>query len=157
MLAHLLQLAGIESVVLEARTRAYVESRVRAGVLEQGSVDLLCTAGVGERMRREGLLHNGIEIGFAGKRHRIDMEALTGNAITVYAQHEVVKDLIQARLTAGGETLFEAAKSAFMASMEACPLSVSTGTEWLRNCIAISSLGAMDFMASADGRFQRAR
>jgi p-hydroxybenzoate 3-monooxygenase len=107
MLAHLLHLGGIESVVLEARSREYVEERVRAGVLEQGTVNLLERTGVGERMRAQGLLHNGIEIGFAGKRHRIDMKKLTGNAITVYAQHEVVKDLIQARIAAGGATLFE--------------------------------------------------
>jgi p-hydroxybenzoate 3-monooxygenase len=108
MLAHLLHLDGIESVVLEARSRGYVEERVRAGVLEQGTVDLLERTGVGQRMRAQGLLHNGIEIGFAGKRHRIDMKKLTGDAITVYAQHEVVKDLIQARIAAGCETLFEA-------------------------------------------------
>ncbi len=109
MLAHLLHLAGIESVVLEARSREYVESRVRAGVLEQGTVNLLNTTGLGERMRRVGLLHHGIELAFAGKRHRIDMQALTGDAVTVYAQHEVVKDLIQARTLSGGEIIFDAA------------------------------------------------
>ena len=106
MLGHLLQRAQIESVIVEARSREYVENRVRAGVLEQGTVDLLNKTGLGERMRREGLLHHGIELGFAGRRHRIDMKALTGEAVTVYAQHEVVKDLIQARLLAGGEILF---------------------------------------------------
>jgi p-hydroxybenzoate 3-monooxygenase len=109
MLAHLLYLQGVESVVVEARNRRYVEERIRAGVLEQGTVDLLNEAGLGERMRREGLLHNGIELGFAGRRHRIDMKELTGQAVTVYGQHEVVKDLIQARLSAGGEIVFEAA------------------------------------------------
>ncbi len=108
MLAHLLHLAGIESVVLEARSREYVESRVRAGVLEQGTVNLLNATGLGERMRHLGLLHHGIELAFASKRHRIDMQSLTGNAVTVYAQHEVVKDLIQARLLAGGEIIFDA-------------------------------------------------
>jgi p-hydroxybenzoate 3-monooxygenase len=108
MLSHLLQRAGIESVIVEIRSRDYVESRVRAGVLEQGTVDLLNETGLGERMRREGLLHHGIELGFAGKRHRIDMKALTGQAVTVYAQHEVVKDLIQARMEAGGEIIFGA-------------------------------------------------
>lgn len=107
MLAHLLHLRGIESVVLEARSRQYVEERVRAGVLEQGTVNLLENSGVGQRMRAQGMLHNGIELGFEGRRHRIDFKQLTGNAITVYAQHEVVKDLIQARLAVGGETLFE--------------------------------------------------
>jgi p-hydroxybenzoate 3-monooxygenase len=109
MLAHLLHIHGIESVVLEAQSREHVEHRVRAGVLEQGTVDLLNEAGVGERMRREGMLHNGIEIGFAGERHRIDMKQLTGQAITVYGQHEVVKDLIESRLNAGNEIVFEAA------------------------------------------------
>ena len=108
MLAHLLQLSGIESVVLEARSRGYVESRVRAGVLEQCTVDLLNATGIGHRMKAEGLLHRGIELGFTGRRHRIDMKALTGDAVTVYAQHEVVKDLICARLEAGGEIVFEA-------------------------------------------------
>ncbi len=109
MLAHLLHLQGIESVVLEAQSREHVEQRVRAGVLEQGTVDLLNQSELGERMRREGLLHNGIELGFAGRRHRVDMKRLTGRAVTVYGQHEVVKDLIEARLDAGGEIVFEAA------------------------------------------------
>ena len=107
MLAHLLQLAGIECVVLEARSRDYVESRVRAGVLEQGTVNLLNETGLGQRMKAEGLLHHGIELGFAGKRHRIDMKSLTGAAVTVYGQHEVVKDLIRARLDAGAEINFD--------------------------------------------------
>jgi p-hydroxybenzoate 3-monooxygenase len=108
MLAHLLHLAGIESVMIEARSRSYVEGRIRAGVLEQGTVDLLNATGVGDRMRREGLLHQGIELGFAGKRHRIDMQQLTGQAVMVYGQHEMVKDLIQARLRDGSEIVFEA-------------------------------------------------
>jgi p-hydroxybenzoate 3-monooxygenase len=108
VLGHLLHLRGIESVVLEARSRKYVEERVRAGVLEQGTVDLLNRTGVGERMKREGLLHHGIELGFAGKRHRVDMNELTGESVTVYGQHEVVKDLVAARLAAGEEIVFEA-------------------------------------------------
>jgi p-hydroxybenzoate 3-monooxygenase len=108
LLAHLLRLRGIESVVLEARDRAYVEARVRAGVLEQGTVDLLSEAGVGDRLRREGLVHQGLELRFDGRGHRIDLSELTGGrAITVYGQQEVVKDLIAARLDAGGELLFE--------------------------------------------------
>jgi len=107
MLSHLLHLAGIESVVLEARSREYVESRVRAGVLEQGSVDLLRASGVGSRLDREGLEHGGINLQFAGERHRIPMTELTGRAITVYGQQEVVKDLIAARLAAGGQILFD--------------------------------------------------
>ncbi|MGE0714270.1 MAG: 4-hydroxybenzoate 3-monooxygenase [Alphaproteobacteria bacterium] len=109
LLSHLLARAGIESVVLEARDRAHVEGRIRAGVLEQGTVDLLNGSGLGDRMGREGLVHHGIELRFAGERHRIDMHALTGGrAITVYGQHEVVKDLVAARLAAGGDILFHA-------------------------------------------------
>jgi p-hydroxybenzoate 3-monooxygenase len=108
LLAHLLRLRGIESVVLEARSREYVEARVRAGVLEQGTVDLLTEAGVGDRLQREGLVHHGLELRFGGRGHRIDLSELTGGrAITVYGQQEVVKDLIAARLDAGGELLFE--------------------------------------------------
>jgi p-hydroxybenzoate 3-monooxygenase len=108
LLSHLLHLRGIESVVLEARSREYVEQRVRAGVLEQGTVDTLVSAGVGERMLREGLVHHGIELRFGGQGHRIAFEKLVpGRAITVYGQQEVVKDLIAARLAAGGQILFE--------------------------------------------------
>jgi p-hydroxybenzoate 3-monooxygenase len=108
MLSHLLHLEGIESVVLEARSRQYVEERVRAGVLEQGTVDLMIETGAGERLKREGLVHHGIELSFLGRRHRIDLSELTGGkSITVYAQHEVIKDLIRVRLDAGGQILFE--------------------------------------------------
>jgi len=108
-LAHLLHLAGIESVVLESRSREYVEQRVRAGVLEQGTVDLLTNAGVGDRLARQGLVHRGIELGFAGQRQRIDFAELTGGkSITIYAQHEVIKDLIAARLAYDRALLFEA-------------------------------------------------
>jgi p-hydroxybenzoate 3-monooxygenase len=109
MLAHLLARAGIESVVLESRSRDYVEKRVRAGVLEQGSVDLLVQTGAGERLLREGLIHHGIELRFEGQGHRIPLTELSGGrSITVYGQQEVVKDLIKLRLAAGGETLFDA-------------------------------------------------
>ena len=108
VLSHLLRLEGIESVVLEARSRQYIEERVRAGVLEQGTVDLLVQSGVGERLKREGLLHYGIELRFAGRGHRIDFKELTGGrGITIYAQHEVIKDLVSARLGAGGQILFD--------------------------------------------------
>ena len=104
VLSHLLARAGIDCVVLEARSREYVEQRVRAGVLEQNTADLLDELGVGERMHREGLVHEGIELRFGGRGHRIDMAALTGGrAITVYGQQEVVKDLI----AAGGDIRFE--------------------------------------------------
>jgi p-hydroxybenzoate 3-monooxygenase len=109
VLSHLLRLQGIESVVVESCRRDYVEQRIRAGVLEQGTVDLLVESGVGERLKREGLVHRGIELRFNGKGHRIDLAELTGGkAITIYAQHEVIKDLIEARLTAQGKILFEA-------------------------------------------------
>jgi p-hydroxybenzoate 3-monooxygenase len=109
LLAHLLHREGIESVVLEDRSREYVEHRVRAGVLEQGSVDRLVEAGVGERLQREGLVHHGIWLRFDGENHRIPLTELSGGrSITVYGQQEVVKDLIQARLDAGLPLLFEA-------------------------------------------------
>jgi p-hydroxybenzoate 3-monooxygenase len=110
VLAHLLHLEGIDSIVLEDRSREYVEQRIRAGVLEQGTVDLLNEIGVGERLSREGLVHDGIELQFAGTRHRIDFPSLTGGRrITVYGQQEVVKDLIAARLATGRPLLFEVA------------------------------------------------
>jgi p-hydroxybenzoate 3-monooxygenase len=107
MLSHLLHRQGIASVVLERRSRDYVERRVRAGVLEQGSTDLLSSSGVGDRMKREGLAHDGIKLRFAGEEHRIDFRRLTGRGITVYGQQEVVKDLITQRLADGGEIWFE--------------------------------------------------
>ena len=110
LLAHLLHREGIDSIIVENRSREYVEHRVRAGVLEQGTVDLLTAAGVGERLRREGLRHHGIELRFGGRGHRIDLTALTdGKSITVYGQQEVVKDLVNARLAAGGQILFDVA------------------------------------------------
>ena len=98
ILAQLLHLEGIDSVVLEVRTRTYIEERVRAGVLEQGTVELLTERGAGDRLKREGLVHHGVEFRFRGEDHRIDFQSLVGRSITVYAQHEVVKDLITARL-----------------------------------------------------------
>jgi p-hydroxybenzoate 3-monooxygenase len=106
-LAQLLHLAGIDSVILENRSRAYVEARIRAGVLEHGVAELLDAAGVGERMRREGLVHTGVELQSGHRRHRIDFEELTGKAIVVYGQTEVVKDLIEARLASGRPLHFE--------------------------------------------------
>jgi p-hydroxybenzoate 3-monooxygenase len=107
VLSHLLHRQGIDSVVVEGRSRQHCEHRVRAGVLEQGTVDLLTETGVGDRMKREGLIHNGVEIRFREQGHRIDFKALTGRGITIYAQQEVVKDLIAARLGAGAEIFFE--------------------------------------------------
>src|SRR6266481_6861131 len=109
MLSHLLHLCGVESVLLEARNRLYVEGRVRAGLLEQTTVNLLTETGVGERLKRMGLTHHGIELRFGGRGHRIDLSGLTGGStVTIYAQHEVIKDLIAARLAVGGQIIFEA-------------------------------------------------
>jgi len=109
-LAHLLHREGIESVVLENRSRDYVEHRIRAGVLEQAIADLLVDAGVGERLRREGLVHHGIELQFDGERHRIPLSELASDrAIVIYGQTEVVKDLINARVRADLPLLFEVA------------------------------------------------
>jgi p-hydroxybenzoate 3-monooxygenase len=107
LLSQLLHLQGVESVVLERRDRAYVEHRVRAGVLEHGSAATLREAGVGSRLDAEGLAHEGTELRFGGRGHRIDFVALTGRAIVVYGQQEVVKDLIAARLATDGDLRFD--------------------------------------------------
>jgi p-hydroxybenzoate 3-monooxygenase len=108
-LAQILRVQGIESVVLEARSREYVEHRIRAGVLEQPTADLLTEVGAGERLHREGIVHRGVELQFAGERHRIPLSDLAGGAgIVIYGQTEVVKDLIRLRLDAGAPLLFEA-------------------------------------------------
>lgn len=108
LLAHLLHRSGIESIVLERRTRDYVESRVRAGVLEHGAAELLRRAGVGDRMDLEGLVHRGINLEFGGARHHLDFFDLVGRGIVVYGQQQVVKDLIAAREAAGSLPVFEA-------------------------------------------------
>src|SRR6478735_2071296 len=108
MLGRLLELRGIETVILEARDREYVQQRVRAGVLEQATMDLMDEVGLGARMHREGLVHEGVELRFDGAGHRIALSDLTGGrAITIYGQQEVVKDLIEARLASGLPLLFE--------------------------------------------------
>jgi len=109
LLSHLLHLQGIESVVVEARSRQYVEDRVRAGVLEQGTADLLTETGLGARLKREGMVHYGVELRFGGRGHRIDFkEFANGRSIVVYPQNKVVADLFDARLAAGGCIFFEA-------------------------------------------------
>ena len=107
LLGHLLNRHGVETVIIEARSRAYCEARIRAGVLEQGSRDTLVEAGVGERLEREGLIHGGIYLRFDGANHRIPMDELTGRSVTVYGQTEVTKDLIQARINSGAPLQFE--------------------------------------------------
>ena len=109
VLSHLLHRRGIESVVLEGHTREHVEARIRAGVLEQGTVDILDGLGVADRLHREGMVHPAFQIRFRGRSHRIALKELTGKHITVYGQHEVVKDLIARRLADGGTILFGAA------------------------------------------------
>jgi p-hydroxybenzoate 3-monooxygenase len=144
MLSHLLHLEGIRCVVLEARTREYVERRLRAGVLEQGSVDLLCDTGVGERLLAEGLRHEGIELRFDGEAHRVALTELTGRAITVYGQQEVVKDLIAARLAADGEILF-GVEDVRLGGLDSATPSVRfrlDGAEQVLGC---------DFVAGCDG------
>jgi p-hydroxybenzoate 3-monooxygenase len=107
LLSHLLHRAGIDSVVLEIRSREHVQNRVRAGVLEHGTVEILTDAGLAHRLRREGIVHHGIELQFGAQRHRIPLTELTGRSIWIYGQQKVVEDLIDARLTVGGNVLFE--------------------------------------------------
>jgi p-hydroxybenzoate 3-monooxygenase len=107
LLSHLLHLQGIDSVVLESRDRDYVEHRQRAGMLEQGTTDVLRETGVGERLDREGLVHHGLELRFGGAGHRVPLTDLTGRTVTVYAQTEIVKDLVARRLADGGDVRFE--------------------------------------------------
>jgi p-hydroxybenzoate 3-monooxygenase len=108
ILSQLLHLHGIESIILERQSREYVEGRIRAGVLEQGMVDLLREAQVNERMDSEGLIHDGFALAFDGRSERIDMHSLTGGStVMIYGQTEVTKDLIEARLAAGGQIWYE--------------------------------------------------
>jgi p-hydroxybenzoate 3-monooxygenase len=145
VLSHLLALEGVESVVLENRSRASVEATLRAGVLEHGTVELLKATGVGERMEREGALHRGIELRFGGRGHRIDFADLTGGkAIMLYAQHEVLKDLIAARLRDGGTIVFEASEASLhdFDTDAPCIRFAHDGARTELNC---------DFIAGCDG------
>lgn len=108
LFAHLLHLRGIDSVVLERHTREYIERRIRAGVLEQGTVDLLTDVGLADRLLRERMIHQGLELLFDGVGHRIPLTDLTGRELTIYGQHELVKDLVATRLATGRPLLFEA-------------------------------------------------
>ena len=108
LLAHLLHREGVESVVLENRSESHVIARVRAGVLEQGVVDVFRAVGLAERLEREGLVHHGIELRFGGAGHRIALSELTGGrTITIYGQNRVVEDLVAARRATGGALLYE--------------------------------------------------
>ena len=108
LLGQLLHRAGIDAVILEARSREYVLGRIRAGVLEAGTVALLERAGVAERLHAEGLVHEGFDLAFGGERHRIDLAGLTGKRVTVYGQTEITKDLMEARAAAGAKSIYEA-------------------------------------------------
>jgi p-hydroxybenzoate 3-monooxygenase len=144
MLSHLLYLQGIESIVLESHSREHVESRIRAGVLEQGTADLLRESGVGERLNKEGLVHHGIELRFDGRGHRIDFADLTnGKGITIYAQHEVIKDLIAARLAMGGQIHFEAEAI--------CPNGIEASPRIEFRKKGITAEIKCDFIAGCDG------
>jgi p-hydroxybenzoate 3-monooxygenase len=145
VLAHLLHLRGIESVVIETRSRKYIEERVRAGLLEQGTVDLLIETGVGERLQRECLTHHGIALRFNRRSHRIDFDDLTGGkTVTIYAQQEVIKDLVAARLAAGLPIIFEA-DDVSVHGFEAANPSIrfrAAGKDEILHC---------DFIAGCDG------
>ena len=108
LLGQLLHKAGIDNVILERRSGDYVLGRIRAGLIEHGTVGLLEQAGVAARLHAEGLIHDGIELSFGGARHRIDLKALTGKAVTVYGQTEITRDLMEARAAAGLTTVYEA-------------------------------------------------
>jgi p-hydroxybenzoate 3-monooxygenase len=142
MLAHLLRLGGIDSVVLERRSRDYVERRVRAGVLEHPTVELLREVGVADRLDREGMPHHGISLRFDGADHRIALTDLTGKSITVYGQQEVVKDLIAARVAAGEPLLFEVSD---VTVDPTTPLVTFTGADGTRQRLEC------DFIAGCDG------
>jgi p-hydroxybenzoate 3-monooxygenase len=143
-LSELLRLQGIESVVIENRSREYVQERVRAGVLEQGTVDLLSEMGLGAGVKREGLVHHGIELQFGSRRHRIDFADLTdGKGIVIYSQSNVVRDLTEARLAAGGQIYFEVSDVAMQGMTDAPRISFSKeGEEFKISC---------DFVAGCDG------
>ena len=144
-LSLLLDRLGIRSVVLELHARQYIEERVRAGLLEYGTVQLMHELAVGERLRREGLEHGGIELRFNGQGHRIDFRELAGGkCVTIYAQHEVIKDLVAARLAAGHPILFETAHVELHALQSAHPFVqfVHNGVPERLDC---------DFVAGCDG------
>ena len=145
MLAHLLHREGIESVVLESRSRKEIEETIRAGVLEQGTVDLMVEAGVGGRLRQEGFFHDGIHLRFKGSDHRINFPALTGGKkVTVYAQHEVIKDLVAARLAAGGDIRFA------VSDVSVCDLNTTKPKLRFRERERVNEISC-DFIAGCDG------
>jgi len=145
MLSQLLYLQGIDSVIIERQTREHVQSRIRAGLLEQGTVDLLREAKVHERMDREGLVHDGFALAFNGRKERIDLNGLTGgSSVTVYGQTELTADLIEARLAAGGTIIYSAPVEKITGFQEGKPVVtyVKDGTEHQLEC---------EFVAGCDG------
>ncbi|HLQ03135.1 MAG TPA: FAD-dependent monooxygenase, partial [Burkholderiales bacterium] len=108
LLGQLLHLAGIDAIILERRSKDYVLGRIRAGLLEQGTVDLLDRAGVGKRLHAQGLVHGGLDLCFGGVRRRVDLHALSGRKVTIYGQTEVTRDLMDAREAVGAKTVYEA-------------------------------------------------
>jgi p-hydroxybenzoate 3-monooxygenase len=144
VLGHLLHLQGIESVVLELRSREYCQERVRAGLLEQTTTDLLSEMGVGARMKREGLVHHGINLRFRGRTHRIDFADLTGRSITIYAQGEVIKDLVDARHATGAPIFFE------VENVSVCDFTVSRPRILFQYSGQQTELTS-DFVAGCDG------
>jgi 4-hydroxybenzoate 3-monooxygenase len=142
LLSHLLHLQGIDSVVLESRDRGYVERRQRAGMLEQGTTDALRESGAGERLDREGLVHHGLELRFGGAGHRVPLTDLTGRTVTVYAQTEIVKDLVARRLADGGDVRFETEVVGLDASAAGVAFGDAGGETRTLEC---------DFIAGCDG------
>lgn len=148
LLSHLLHLQGIETVVVESRSREVIEATIRAGVLEQSTVDLMAAIGAGQRMKREGFVHHGLALRFQGRSHRIDLHGLTGGrAITVYPQHEVLKDLIRLRLETGGQILFQSKVAGLEEIAGPSPRIRFTGPDG-SSC----ELGC-DFIAGCDGSY----
>jgi len=144
MLGALLARHGIASVILEARSRTYIEHRIRAGVLEQGTIDAMDEAGAGARMHQQGLVHEGTILRFGGRSHRIDFRALTGKAVMIYSQHELVRDLVAVRIAAGDPLELE---------VEDVTLD---GIETRKPCVRFRRAGqphelACDFIAGCDG------
>ncbi|MDR0342703.1 MAG: FAD-dependent monooxygenase, partial [Nocardiopsaceae bacterium] len=145
LLSHLLAQRGIESVLVEIRSRAYCEARQRAGVLEDGSVKLLREAGLATRLDAEGLEHGGIYLQFAGERHHIDFRDLaSGRTVTVYAQTEVVKDLIARRLADGGQLEFEVSDTAVAALDTSSPVLSYTDAGGTRHEVTCDVIAGCD-------------
>jgi p-hydroxybenzoate 3-monooxygenase len=144
LLGQLLHNSGIDNIILERRSAEYVLARIRAGVVEQGTAELLEEAGVGERMKREGLIHDGTEICVGGVRHRVDFRDLTGKAVTVYGQTEITRDLMDARRACGAPTIYEAENVKLHDSASGKPR-----VSFLKD--GVPSEIACDFIAGCDG------